>query len=104
MGLDPSAPQMTLLLVMLHTGTMFAVIVYFWKTWKQAYFSSQEAFNQFAVRILWATLVTGILRLRSLLKKLIEKTLFRGAPKAEIEDLFGRLDLDRAGAWPPPES
>ena len=27
MGLDPSSPPMTLLLVMLHTGTMFAVIV-----------------------------------------------------------------------------
>jgi undecaprenyl-diphosphatase len=38
MGLDPSSPQMTLLLVMLHTGTMFAVIAYFWKTWKNAYF------------------------------------------------------------------
>jgi undecaprenyl-diphosphatase len=30
-GFDPSAPDMTLLLVMLHPGTMFAVIVYFWK-------------------------------------------------------------------------
>ena len=29
LGLDPSSPQMTLLLVMLHAGTMFAVIVYF---------------------------------------------------------------------------
>jgi undecaprenyl-diphosphatase len=29
MGFDPSAPEMTLLLVMLHTGTMLAVIVYF---------------------------------------------------------------------------
>ena len=91
MGLDPSSPQMTLLLVMLHTGTMFAVIVYFWKTWKQAYFSSQEAFNAFAVRILWATVLTGILG--EALKKLIEKTLFHGADKAEIEQLFGRLDL-----------
>jgi undecaprenyl-diphosphatase len=27
MGLDPTAPEMTLLLVMLHTGTMLAVIV-----------------------------------------------------------------------------
>ena len=36
MGLDPTAPQMTLLLVMLHTGTMFAVIVYFWKSWRAA--------------------------------------------------------------------
>src|ERR1700679_2028908 len=91
MGLDPSSPQMTLLLVMLHTGTMFAVIVYFWKTWKQAYFSSSEAFRQFAVRILWATVLTGIIG--EAIKKLIEKTLFHGAPKAEIEELFGRLDL-----------
>lgn len=30
MGLDPTAPEMTLLLVMLHTGTMLAVILYFW--------------------------------------------------------------------------
>jgi undecaprenyl-diphosphatase len=91
MGLDPSSPQMTLLLVMLHTGTMFAVMVYFWKTWKQAYFSSSERFNQFAVRVLWATALTGIIG--EAIKKLIEKTLFRGAPKAQIEDLFGRLDL-----------
>ena len=34
MGFDPSAPDMTFLLVMLHTGTMFAVIVYFWKSWR----------------------------------------------------------------------
>jgi undecaprenyl-diphosphatase len=91
MGLDPSSPQMTLLLVMLHTGTMFAVILYFWKTWKEAYFSSMEAFSQFAVRLVWATAITGILG--EAIKKLIEKTLFHGAPKAEIEDLFGRLDL-----------
>jgi len=91
MGLDPTSPQMTLLLVMLHTGTMFAVIVYFWKTWKQAYFSSAERFNQFIVRVLWATALTGIIG--EAIKKLIEKTLFRGAPKAQIEDLFGRLDL-----------
>jgi undecaprenyl-diphosphatase len=42
--LDPSSPQFTLLLVMLHTGTMFAVIVYFWKAWKKAFFSSREQF------------------------------------------------------------
>jgi undecaprenyl-diphosphatase len=89
--LDPSSPQMTLLLVMLHTGTMFAVIVYFWKTWKQAYFSSSEAFKNFAVVVLWATLLTGILG--DAIKKIIEITLFKGQPKAEIEDLFGRLDL-----------
>jgi len=91
MGLDPSSPQMTLLLVMLHTGTMFAVIVYFWKTWKQAYFSSVSVFNRFAQRLLWATLLTGILG--EALRKLIERTIFRNAASAQLEDLFGRLDL-----------
>jgi undecaprenyl-diphosphatase len=91
MGLDPSAPQMTLLLVMLHTGTMFAVLVYFWKTWKKVYFSSGDAFRRFAILAIWATVLTGIVG--ELLKKLIEKTLFRGAPKAQIEDLFSHLEL-----------
>jgi len=91
MGLDPTTPQMTLLLVMLHTGTMFAVIAYFWKQWKNAYFASADAFKRFAVRAAWATALTGILG--EVLIKLVEHTMFKGAPKAEIEDLFGRLDL-----------
>jgi undecaprenyl-diphosphatase len=91
MGLDPSTPQMTLLLVMLHTGTMFAVIAYFWNEWRQTYFSSADAFKRFAVRVIYATALTGIIG--EALNKVIEHTLFKGAPKAEIEDLFGRLDL-----------
>jgi len=91
MGLDPSAPQMTLLLVMLHTGTMFAVIVYFWKTWKQVYFSSAAAFKRFAVLLIWATVLTGTVG--EIIKKMIEKTLFRGAEKAELEQLFSHLEL-----------
>jgi undecaprenyl-diphosphatase len=91
MGLDPSSPQMTLLLVMLHTGTMFAVIAYFWKQWVQTYFSSADAFKRFAVRLLWATALTGVVG--EGLIKIVEKTMFAGAPKAEIELLFGRLDL-----------
>jgi undecaprenyl-diphosphatase len=91
MGLDPSSPQMTLVLVMLHTGTMFAVIAYFWKQWRQTYFATADAFQRFAVRVVWATALTGVVG--EALKKLIEHTMFQGAPKAEIEDLFGRLDL-----------
>jgi undecaprenyl-diphosphatase len=91
MGLDPSAPQMTLLLVMLHTGTMFAVIAYFWKTWKDAYFSSSQTFKRFATLVIWATVLTAILG--EALKILIEKTLFHGAAKAEIELLFSHLEL-----------
>jgi undecaprenyl-diphosphatase len=91
MGLDPTSPQMTLLLVMLHTGTMFAVIAYFWKQWKKTYFSSADAFKRFAIRVIWATMLTGIIGYA--IKEGIEKTMFKGLPKAEIEDLFGRLDL-----------
>src|SRR6202789_315160 len=91
MGLDPSSPQMTLLLVMLHTGTMFAVIAFFWNTWKKENFASTETFKQFAVLVLWATLLTGIVG--EVIKKVIEKTLFRGAEKAEIEQLFSHLEL-----------
>jgi undecaprenyl-diphosphatase len=91
MGLDPSSPQMTLLLVMLHTGTMFAVLVYFWKSWKKTFFSSSAAFKPFPVQLIWATLLTGVVG--EALKKLIEKTYFRGAPKAQIEMLFSHLEL-----------
>ncbi|HEY0161802.1 MAG TPA: undecaprenyl-diphosphate phosphatase [Edaphobacter sp.] len=91
MGLDPSSPQMTLLLVMLHTGTMFAVIAYFWSQWKKTYFASADAFKRFLIRVIWATVLTGIIGV--VVKTAIEKTMFHGAPKAEIEELFGRLDL-----------
>src|SRR6202047_1658461 len=59
MGLDPSSPAMTLLLVMLHTGTMFAVILYFWKTWKTSLFGSMAIFKQQALRLIVATALTG---------------------------------------------
>ncbi len=91
LGLNPSTPQMTLLLVMLHTGTMFAVIVYFWNQWKRTFFSSSDAFNRFAIRAIWASLLTALIGYPII--KVIEKTAFKGLPKAEIELLFGRLDL-----------
>ena len=91
LGLDPSSPAMTLLLVMLHTGTMFAVIVYFWKDWRAAYFESAAAFQRAAALIIFATALTGIIGYG--LMKLIEKTFFAGSPKAEIENLFSHLEL-----------
>jgi undecaprenyl-diphosphatase len=91
MHMDPSSPEMTLVLVMLHTGTMFAVIVYFWNQWKRAYFFSSDAFNRFVIRAIWATVLTGVIGYP--LQKLVAHIAFPGAPKAEIEDLFGRLDI-----------
>jgi undecaprenyl-diphosphatase len=91
MGLDPTTPDMTLLLVMLHTGTMFAVIVYFWKQWMKTYFQSAEAFKRIVILLFVATLLTGIVG--GALIKGIEKFALHGTENAEVEQLFGRLDL-----------
>jgi undecaprenyl-diphosphatase len=91
LGLDPSSPPMTLLLVMLHTGTMFAVVAYFWRQWRDTYFQSVDAFKKFAIRVIVATVLTGIIG--EIILKIIEKTLFRAVPHAEIEDLFSHLEI-----------
>jgi undecaprenyl-diphosphatase len=91
MGLDPTSPEMTLLLVMLHTGTMFAVICYFWKQWAATYFESVEKFKRIAILIIVATALTGVIG--EGLIKAIERFGFHGASHAEVEQLFGRLDL-----------
>jgi undecaprenyl-diphosphatase len=91
MGLDPTSPEMTLLLVMLHTGTMFAVIVYFWKQWMRTYFQSADAFKRIVFLLVVATALTGLIG--EGLIKAIEKFGFHGAKNAEVEQLFGRLDL-----------
>jgi undecaprenyl-diphosphatase len=91
MGLDPTAPQMTLLLVMLHTGTMFAVIAYFWRSWSGAYFSSAAAFQAIAVRVIIATVLTGIVGFG--LMHLIKHAFAAGASDFEIENLFGNARL-----------
>ncbi len=91
MGLDPTAPQMTLLLVMLHTGTMFAVIFFFWDSWKVRFFASRKVFWESVKLIAAATVLTGFIGL--LLKALIEKFMLKGVAHAEIEMIFGNLDL-----------
>lgn len=93
MHLKPESPEFTLLLVMLHTGTMFAVIVYFWKAWKRAFFSSSANFVRFANRIIIATFITGIIGYG--LKIGIEHYLRHAHHRndAEIEELFGHLEL-----------
>lgn len=91
MGLDPSSPSMTLLLVMLHTGTMFAVIIYFWRQWRDTYFQSGTAFKRYASLLIVATVITGVIG--EALIKLIERTAFRNQPNAEVEQLFSHLEL-----------
>ena len=91
MGLDPGSPSMVLLLVMLHTGTMFSVIVYFWKRWKQTYFRSTGEFAQVFLRVFIATALTGAVGYP--LKRYIETEFLFGRGKQTVEQLFGRLDL-----------
>lgn len=111
MGLDPGAPEMTFLLVMLHTGTMFAVIIYFWSRWKLLLSQnggripgSEPTENNvpglsgpgitFLKWVGIATVFTGVIGLG--LKIIIEKIVLEkmlGHSKAEVEHLFRNMPL-----------
>jgi undecaprenyl-diphosphatase len=91
MKLDPASPEMTFLLVMLHTGTMFAVIAYFWSAWKKSFFSSQAQFTDALIKIASASVCTAIVYLG--LQFLIKKFVLGGGDKAEVEQLFSYLPL-----------
>jgi undecaprenyl-diphosphatase len=90
MKLDPSSPEMTFLLVMLHTGTMFAVIAYFWSAWKKSFFSSKAQFTDALMKIAAASVCTAVifLGLQFFIKKFV-----LGGQKAEVEQLFASLPL-----------
>ncbi len=83
---DPSSPQMVFLLVMLHTGTMFAVIVYFWSRWKARIWPGGTLDGGFLWHVLVATALTGIVGLG--LKEAIER--FTGE---DVEALFKHIPL-----------
>src|SRR5476651_516134 len=67
MGMDPSRPEQVFLLVMLHTGTMFAVLVYFWPRWRRLLNAPAAAPGapsprwHFLKMIALATVCTGVL-------------------------------------------
>ncbi len=91
MGIDPTSPQMTLLLVALHTGTMFAVLGYFWRPWWRELSASSTSLWNFLKQLVIATLATGVVGIILLL--LIEKVFLSGFDNAEVETLFGNLTL-----------
>ena len=94
---DTSSPQFVFLLVMLHTGTMFAVIYYFWPRWRRLLTGmdySPLGPRRFFMRIALATACTGVLGLGLLF--FIEKVVLvkmLGHEKGEVEDLFKSLPL-----------
>jgi undecaprenyl-diphosphatase len=89
MGLDPTRPERTLLLVMLHAGTTLSVLVYYWDSWKTHFFASpQESWN-FVKLVAVATACTGAVGLA--LIDFIEKYIL--GPHGQIEEIFGNLPL-----------
>jgi undecaprenyl-diphosphatase len=97
MGMDPTRTDTVFLLIMLHTGTMIATIVYFWSSWKARLFSQPAKAGtgrSFGVMIVLATAVTGFLGLG--LQYLIERVVMErllGHTRAEVEQLFSNLPL-----------
>jgi undecaprenyl-diphosphatase len=96
---------MTLVLVMLHTGTMFAVIIFFWRQWARTYFVSRDACKRFVVRAIWATALTAAVGYPIIkgIEHVERKTLPTVSSnagvvpcsygKADVEQLFSRLDI-----------
>jgi undecaprenyl-diphosphatase len=89
MGLDPTRPERTLLLVMLHAGTTLSVLVYYWEAWKASFFASRRESQNFIHLVVVATAVTGVVGL--ILIDWIEKYILRG--HGQIEEIFGNLGL-----------
>ena len=102
MGLDPSSPEMTFLLIMLHTGTMFAVIVYFLELVEgQLFFQQLCSSASTTMNVVVAHSRHGYY-VGFGLKMVIEKVFLHGAEKAEVESLL-QPPLDREerpyGGW-----
>lgn len=105
LGLDPSSPEMTLLLVMLHTGTMIAVIAFFWRQWRRTYFVSADAFKRFVVRAIWATALTAVVgypiihviehhQRHKLMEAAVSSAVIPCSyGQGDVEALFSRLDI-----------
>jgi undecaprenyl-diphosphatase len=97
---NPSSPEMTFLLVMLHTGTMFAVLFYFWPRWRKLLSTGPAGpANRlhYPMMVVLATAVTGVVGIGLLF--LIEKIIFarlQGQEK-QVEDLFKNLPLVATG-------
>lgn len=85
-----STPNNALLLVLLHTGTMFAVIVYFWRRWMDEIFGSWTRFIRMVELLFVSTLLSGLIFLP--VNKVVERVLSRGGQRADIETLFNKLN------------
>lgn len=85
-----STPGNALLLVLLHTGTMFAVIVYFWRRWMDEIFGSWTRLIRTVELLFVSSALSGLVFVP--VDKLVEHVLSRGGQRADIEVLFNKLN------------
>ncbi len=94
-GLDPTSPEMTFLLVMLHTGTMIAVLVYFWSRWSRLLSRQNSERWTFVWMLIAATIATAVVGLG--LQVVIEHFVLGGKSGAAVENIFGNLWIIATG-------
>jgi undecaprenyl-diphosphatase len=87
---DMSTPANSLLLVLLHTGTMFAVIVYFGRRWRTEFLSSWQDFYAYVRLVFVACLFSGIVAVPVM--EVVVHVLSHGGTHADIEVLFRKLN------------
>jgi undecaprenyl-diphosphatase len=108
LGLETAATDFHFLLVMLHTGTMFAVLVYFWPRWRWLLLASENSSaaanrlpgdglasrRSYWLMLILATACTAgvFLVLKLVLEKVVLERLMGGS-NAEVEELFKNLYL-----------
>ncbi len=85
-----SKPANSLLLVLLHTGTMFAVIVYFWRRWRAEFLSRWLDFYEYARLVFVACLFSGFVAVPVM--QVVDHILSHGQTHASIEVLFHKLN------------
>ena len=88
-GLDPTSPEMTFLLVMLHTGTTVAVLIYFWNRWKSLLSRQDHERGTFVLMLVIGTAITAVVGL--VLQALLVRAFLPGQKGAVVENLFGNV-------------
>jgi len=85
-----STPAHALLLVLLHTGTMCAVMVYFWRRWREDFLLSWRHCRRFCRLVFAASLCSGLIGYPLIV--MVEDALSHGHHQAVIEALFHKLN------------
>lgn len=90
LGVNMSTPANAFLLVLLHTGTMVAVIVYFWRRWRRTFLASWQRVGKIVPLIVISSVFSGLVFLP--VEHLVRHLLRHGAYRPDIEVLFHKLN------------